>query len=97
MKYKVYADIAVVVELDVEAGDPEEALRRGDRLFNALSDEEIMRRGAVGAPLAGAFEVRNARGDSAGEGGIGRSRHRGGRRGAGPCTRGKHEIPDIRG
>jgi hypothetical protein len=62
MKYKVYADVAVVVEMEVEAGDPEEALRRGDRLFNALSDKEILRRGAIGAPLAGAFEVRDKTG-----------------------------------
>jgi len=61
-RYLVYADVAVVVEIEVEAESPAEALAKGDGLFERMSDETILRRGSVGAPLAGAVEVRDRRG-----------------------------------
>jgi hypothetical protein len=52
-----------MVPLEVSAHSAEEALNQGEQIFNNMTDEEILSSGMIGAPLDGAFCVKNLEGD----------------------------------
>jgi len=59
----VYANISLVVPIEVSANSAEEALKKGEQIFNGMTDEEIISAGMIGAPLDGVFCVKNLEGD----------------------------------
>jgi len=62
-QFVVYANTSIVVPIEVYADSAEEALERGEQIFDNMTDEEIISTGMVGAPLDGAFCVKNLEGD----------------------------------
>jgi len=62
-QFVVYANVSIMVPLEVSAHSAEEALNQGEQIFNNMTDEEILSSGMIGAPLDGAFCVKNLEGD----------------------------------
>jgi len=62
-QFVVYANISIVVPIEVSAESAEEALKKGEQIFNDMTDETIITAGMIGAPLDGVFCVKNLEGD----------------------------------
>jgi len=62
-QFVVYANTSIVVPLEVSADSAEEALNKGEQIFDNMTDEEIISAGMIGAPLDGVFCVKNLEGD----------------------------------
>jgi hypothetical protein len=62
-QFVVYANTSIVVPIEVYADSAEEALKKGEKIFNDMTDEEIISTGMIGAPLDGVFCVKNLEGD----------------------------------
>jgi len=62
-QFVVYANVSIMVPLEVSADNAKEALKKGEQIFNNMTDEEIISAGMIGAPLDGAFCVKNLEGD----------------------------------
>jgi len=62
-QFVVYANTSIVVPIGVSADSAEEALDKGEQIFNNMTDEEIIFAGMIGAPLDGVFCVQNREGD----------------------------------
>jgi hypothetical protein len=58
-KFVVYANIGIVVPIEISAANAEEALKKGEQIFNKMTDDEILSVGMIGAPLDGVFCVKN--------------------------------------
>jgi len=63
-QFVVYANVSIVVPLEVSAHSAEEALSKGEQIFDDMTDEEIISAGMIGAPLDGVFCVKNLEGDT---------------------------------
>jgi len=55
--FVVYANTSIVVRLNVVAQSAEEALEKGQQIFDKMTDQEIISMGFIGAPLDGVFLV----------------------------------------
>ena len=62
-QFVVYANVSIMVPLEVSADNAEEALKKGEQIFDDMTDEEILSSGMIGAPLDGVFCVKNLEGD----------------------------------
>jgi hypothetical protein len=62
-QFVVYANTSIVVPIEVSADSAEEALTKGEKIFDNMTDEEIISTGVIGAPLDGVFCVKNLEGN----------------------------------
>lgn len=63
-EFIVYGNISIVVPIKVSADNAEEALKKGEQIFDNMTEEEILSKGMIGAPLDGVFCVKNLEGDT---------------------------------